>query len=216
MTAYKLVDMDLDAFIKSTKEYIKDGDAFLFDFSDNDCPICFDNIGTERCIFLECSPKHFCCESCYSKIDRCMLCRVPIHRQYTGRVYKRCIFTQQIININDALVDEINSQWIFVDVLKLITDLNDYVIKAHQYNDYTLIRLVMKMVNRVLRRHNFYIEDIDLNVLTMRYRCSNFESSVHAYSHITTDANERRKLKQAMERLVDKVKDIIYTIHISI
>ena len=209
--------MDLDAFIQSTEKVIREGQQFLAGVK-KECPICFDDSFDATFVTLECSPHHVVCMTCYSKIDRCVMCRVPFQRPiYNFRHGDRSIFNNEIIQIHVDNVPSMGAQWNLQDILELINYwLGELPRRVEDLDPRRLITM-MKVLNTILGRHNFYIEDIHKGTEhVVRYSCSVLEGSVYTYNHITTDVKERRILKNAMSRLVAKMRSFMYAMNIQV
>ena len=128
-----------------------------------ECPICFDDSFDATFVTLECSPHHVVCVNCYSKIDRCMMCRAPIQRPepiYNFRRYVRSIFNNEIIQIHIDNVQTMGDQWNFQDILELINYWFGELPRRVEDMDQRRLITMMKVVNTILGRHDFYIEDV--------------------------------------------------------
>jgi hypothetical protein len=73
--------------IASTETFISDGETFSKQFvkpvepeepDEQLCPICFEPDINNDFMILNCHDSHRVCILCYSKIDKCMMCRTPI------------------------------------------------------------------------------------------------------------------------------------------
>jgi len=215
----------IETLVKHTEEYVQKGQELLnslnlIDDDKYECVIHYEDAEQS----LPCFVDHTVCKHCYDQINICPMCRAPIGKPEPQPQPNLNDWYHRTLSLYDGLqLIEIGAQfndptvYTYNESLQLINEFIEDLPRRHHLAQPHILRHQMKMINIILKRHNFYIlDELDRSRRIYKYQGTCYESYLDAYDHITTNINEKRMLKTQLSKLAMKIRHCLARVDVPV